>query len=181
MKKVLSLVLAAVMLFALSSAAFAADVELECVELNYDAIEEVPYEGDWFTVCEAFDMYLPVDWHEIELTEEDNENGVIMIYCDEAEEHIVSVGFISADQIDSSITTLDEMAEVYMEDYDDVTMYSLNGIPAFGYTDEEEDAFYLYLPDDEGNVYMIVFYPVSDEEFIDWIVTMIASVSVIGE
>lgn len=180
MKKVLSVVLAAVMLFTLSSAAFAADVE-QCIELSYDQIEEVPFEGDWFTVCEAFDMYLPIDWHEIKLTEEDNENGVIMIYCDEDEEHIVSVGFISADQIDSSITTLDEMAEVYTEYYDDVTMYSLNEIPAFGYTDEEEDAYYLYLPDDQGNVYMIIFYPVSEEAFVDWIVTMLASVSVIGE
>jgi opacity protein-like surface antigen len=89
MKKRIAIVTAALMALAAfaAPAAFADETEAVAgstsdnpIVFDYHDIDETVYEGQWWDTGLGFDMYLPADWVDADLTEEMVEAGVVHIY-----------------------------------------------------------------------------------------------------
>ena len=140
------------------------------------------YDGGWVTVCNAFDMYLPNDWVERK-DMEDVENGIGLVMTDKVLQRAIVVSYIDPETISSfNYTHLDEIGEQLIDaGYEDFSRFMINGIYAIGVYDYEESSFLLMFPDVDGGVYQLTFTRIDDEEYQDYIVNMLVSVSEIGE
>ena len=49
----------------------------EITELTIDMLEEAAYEGTWLTFEPGFDLYVPSNWNVLEVSEEDQADGVM--------------------------------------------------------------------------------------------------------
>ena len=92
MKKRIAIVTAAMMALTAfaAPAAFAEETEAGLVNtsdtpvvFDYHEIDETVYEGQWWDTGLGFDMYLPADWVDADLTEEMTQAGVVHIYGEE--------------------------------------------------------------------------------------------------
>ena len=85
MRKRLAAVLAAMMVVsAISPAVYAEDATAGTtpdnpVEFSYEDIDETVYDGAWFETGLGFDVYLPEEWEEVDITDEMAEAGLMFM------------------------------------------------------------------------------------------------------
>ena len=170
MKKLIALVLSCLMVLG-CTAAFAE--EAQTLELNWEAFaqeiesasEEVKaaWEGDFVTMDEiAMKIYVPASFQQLELTDEDREEGYIA-YFTLGEEAAVAIQYVDMDGME-----LEEYAQVLTEEYGYECMDAVvNGLPALAYsfTEEDTETSVLAFSTEMGYILEAVFTPTNDEGF----------------
>lgn len=172
MKKVFAFLLASVLLFSFSAAAFA-----DNNVLNYGMIDKTVFEGSWFTVSEAVDMYLPVDW--IEIDPEEFGEGVCFVYADKAREHMVMMQYMDPEDVaEMKVETMDELAQgLVLAGYKDAEVWEINELYSVVYTDESTDSINIMISTDDGGMLIISMLPQSDAAIQKTFFNIWASVS----
>lgn len=160
------------------SAVFAQETET-VQEINWEdvapALEESGLEGEFCAVSDfGIAMWVPVQLHEVELTEEDVENGYISYLTTDDED--VAVAIVCADG--EGMTLEDYMA--YLESTEDVSgvEYGLvNGIEAVSY--DYDGNMNMAFITDAGYILEFTFGPMSDEGFATVASIMAASIQTV--
>ena len=172
MKKILALVLTAMMLV-IGGAAIAEEV----TELNWADMEpaaaEMGIETDNFAVYEDIGMMflVPQVFVQTELTEEDVENGLIDYYMTADETAAIGVYYLDAQGMG-----LEEFAASLAEEGIEPDLANINGLGAVVYEDAEEDMVGVVFATEAGNMVEFVFAPASDEGFAAVAMTVIGSI-----
>lgn len=161
MKKLIALLVAMMMLLAMPFAYAEEEVEM-------------PFEGEWYDF-ETFAVYLPVNLVEAEVTEEMEENGIYCALTNEDGTRAIQFAYAA---LEEEITVEDLVAgfqEAYGED--NVQTVEANDSTFVYYVDEENESvcFVVADPVDLG-LYMFVFTPVTDDEFMENAGSIIATV-----
>lgn len=160
------------------SAVFAQETET-VQEINWEdiapALEESGLEGEFCAVSDfGIAMWVPVQLHEVELTEEDVENGYISYLTTDDED--VAVAIICADG--EGMTLEDYMAYLEStEDVSDVEYGLVNGIEAVSY--DYDGNMNLAFITDAGYILEFTFGPMSDEGFATVASIMAASIQTV--
>ena len=176
MKNYVFIVLAVLLLT--FSAAFAQETET-VQEINWEDIapmvEESGLEGEFYTVGEfGIAMWIPVQFHETELTEEDIDNGYVSYLVTDDESNAVAIICIDG----GGMTLEDYMS--YLEGEEDVSgvEYGLvNGIEAVSY--DYDGNMNVSFITDAGYILEFTFGPMSDEGFAAVASIMAASIQTI--
>ena len=157
-----------------------------CAYAETAKVDETLYEGAYLTICEAFDMYLPIDWYDYTevLAEEysDDDMAVGAVIGNEDLTCTLVVSYITPEIIanEFGVESLEELGEqLVADDYTDVEIIEVNEIVMLTCVAAEKyaDAKIVYVPDVNGGLYMLTFVPASDEEFAAMTDNMIASIS----
>ena len=136
-------------------------------------LQEAPFEGVWVQFEEGFEVMLPADWLEIEVTEDMAAQGVFYVACSAETDHLVQMMWspleteMTAQEVQSELVTV----------YTDAEVIEINGIEFISLSDEESDLFCLAALDGaEPGLYMFWFSPNSDESFVDTAVAIATSI-----
>lgn len=167
MKKRLALVLAAMM--AAGSIGTVSFAEEAVTELNWsdveEAVEKSGIKGDFVTLDEvAVQIWLPDTLKEVELTDEDREEGFIAYY--ETDEDAEEKAAVSVVYVDLDGMELEEYAK-QLADTDGVSeieMGVVNGLPCVSYEMDEQDSGSVTFMTEAGYALEITCAPVSTEE-----------------
>ncbi len=175
MKKILLVMLAVLMLT--FSVAFAQETQT-VNEINWTDIEAAVAEsgisGDFFAISDlGVMMWIPEVLSEVELDDEDVEDGYICILATEDGEAGAMVFYEDAEGLDLE-GLMAGMSEV--EGITELEMGIINGIPALTYSDTENDAMSVVFMSDKGNAVAFTFFPMSDEGFAQIASIMAASI-----
>lgn len=155
MKKVLALVLS-LMLLAVGVSAFA---------------EEAPYEGTWVQFEDGFEIYLPSEWLQLEVTEDMLANGVFYAASSEDGAHNLVLGWA-----ETQATTVDELLPALQSSYTGVEKLTINDIDFASYTDEANDSTGIVALDAEGGMFIFNFTPASDDTFAPIAIAIASSI-----
>ena len=132
----------------------------EITELTSDMLQEAAYEGSWLTFEPGFDLYVPSNWNVLEVTDEDQENGVMFQVLDPDSEEGVNM-VVTATDVGTEYD-LDSMAQELIDaEYIDVEKVSINGI--YGVSFETENTYGIAFLDDQGIMYNVQIGPKSEE------------------
>ena len=135
-------------------------------ELPFDAVR---YElEDWgFSIC------LPEDWLEIELTDEDEEDGVIFCAMSPEGEHGMSIIFTDMEmELDTQA-----LVEALEDSYSGVSVEEINDIEFVAATSAEDDSNLLCTVGASGqSVFMFIFTPASDRDFVSTSIAIAGSI-----
>ena len=180
MKKLFALILAALMV--LGCAAVASAEQEQTLELNWEdfvgeieASEEAKaaLSGDFVTMEEiALKLYIPAAFEQVELTDEDREDGYIA-YFTMGEDMGVGIQYVDADGM-----SLEEYAQRLTEDGIECTNAVVNGLPALAYsfTENDRETSVLAFSTEMGYILEIAFAPTNDEGFAAIATVLMASV-----
>lgn len=153
MKKIAALFLTLMMVFALS---FAIAQETPMI-----AIEDL-YDGVWVQFEDGFELYLPADWYEMELSEEWYAQGIF--YAAGTEDFSQSVTL--AWQPLEAECTLEEAQVEFEGEYPGATIVEANGVQMLLFVDMESNLLnFIALDGTEPGYYLFAFSPVDDEDF----------------
>ena len=182
MKKLIALVLACLMVLG-CTAAFAE--EAQTLELNWEvfaqqieaASEETKaaWAGDFVTMDEiAMKIYVPDSFQQLELTDEDREEGYIA-YFTLGEEAAVAIQYVDMDGME-----LEEYAQLLTgeQGVEECVEAVVNGLPALAYsfTEEDSDTSVLACSTEKGYILEAVFSPTNDEGFAAVATVMMGSI-----
>lgn len=140
---------------------------LGCVSAFAEALEvdvENAFDGVWVQFADfGFQIYLPSDWIEWELTEDELAEG--MFYSAVSEEGY-GVDLYYGDASAAAGVDHATFAAGVAETYPDAELITINGIDFVEYTDQEIGTCNLYAfgADDDG--YIFEFYPYDDADFL---------------
>ena len=144
----------------------------------FGAMAEAPFEGAWVQFDAGFEIYLPNDWLELEIAEEDMEAGIYYAVCSPDGAHVVQLTWNALD----AEYTLEALQAELATAYPDAEIGVLNDISFVGYTDAENDMNVLVALDgEEPGLYGFWFYPASDETFAETGIAIMQSIRLIAE
>lgn len=143
MRKRLAAVLAAMMVVsAVSPAVYAEDATVGTtpdnpVEFSYEDIDETVYDGAWFETGLGFDVYLPEEWEEVDITDEMAEAGLMFMAGEPGggANIAITAAEIPADQTDSY--DIEQLGEELAGTVTTAMYADLSGIPAVIFENEE--------------------------------------------
>lgn len=168
MKKLISLFLCMLML--VSGVVFAEE------DVAGPATVEEAFEGVWVELEEGFQLYLPAEWLELEVTDEQAESGVI--YSAASEDGALTFQ-LSWSALETE-TTIDDLRSELAVDYADAEIVATENATLVRYTDTENDMnVYVMLDEADAGIYRLSFCPASDEELsktAEWIAASISPV-----
>lgn len=178
MKKIFAFLLATLLLVSLSAAAFA-DAANDNV-YDYSMIDESVYDGAWYLVSEVVDMYLPTDWVDIDTTTADFDENTCFVYANKDGKQMVMMQFVEPkDVAEMEVETMEELADaLVLAGYEDAEVWEINEIVTVVYTDVDNDALNVMIAEENGGLYVISFWPQSDDSFHPAIFNMLVSISV---
>ncbi|MBO4537387.1 MAG: hypothetical protein J5694_00775 [Erysipelotrichaceae bacterium] len=142
-------------------------------------VEEAGISGDFYAVGDSgLCMWIPDVFSEVELTDEDVENGFMAYLTTEDESAVVSVVYAQIEDVNvDDYYTL--VADI--EGVEELEMDAINGIAAVSYEVSEQDSWTVSFVDDEGYVYEFTFAPMSDEGFQQVAAIMAASIQTVED
>jgi len=153
MKKFLAMILCLMMVFSLTSAV-AQEAEVEPMEMLFD--------GVWVQFTDGFELYLPSNWVEYELTLEDNANGIFYAAGSEDGTYSALIGW----QPLEAEMTIEEVQAAMVVDYADASVVEVNGVGLVAYIDTENNLLNcIALDATEPGYYLFAFSPADDENF----------------
>ncbi len=153
MKKLAALLLAVMMLACSASLA----------EETTIAVEEV-FEGVWVQFEDGFEIYLPAEWLEVEVTEEMLLNGIFYAAINPEGTQLVQIGWEGLE----AEPDLAALAEAMKETCPDAQVIVINGIEMLMYTEVETDTLTLAARDAaEPGLYLFGLTPASDPDFVE--------------
>ena len=156
----------------------ATEAAAEVVELNWSEIEgqikESGIEGDFVTFDQiAMKVWVPSVLKEVELTEEDVENGYIGYYATDDQAAAMAIVYVNVDGMD-----LDAYTEKLAEDPDvkNPSRMVINGYDCLNYDLESNDSTNVAFATEMGAILEFTFSPMSDEGFASTASLMAASI-----
>lgn len=170
MKKGIALVMAAMMVAgSMGTVCFAGETEAPVTELNWSDVEgyldQLGIEGDFVSFDEiAMKMWLPDNLKEVELTDEDKEEGFIGYFestDDSEEQSAVSVVYVDLDGMDI-LDYADQLAG--MDGVSDIEPGIVNGLPCVSYEMKDQDSGTLAFMTEAGYGLEVTCTPVSSDE-----------------
>lgn len=145
MKKVLALALVLVSL-------------LTCAAMA-EAYDLVPVQFE-----DGFQISLPADWYQIELTEEQNAQGFFYAACSADGANTVHISWMALE----AEMTIEDVQATLVGSYADATVIQINDVNFVGFTDAENDVCgFAALDATEPGMYTFWFTPASDAAFVD--------------
>ncbi|MDO4634251.1 MAG: hypothetical protein Q4B01_10375 [Eubacteriales bacterium] len=150
----------------------------EVQEINFDDITPA-YEGVWIDFEDAFSVYVPEDWTELDISEEDQENGIFYaIVAPDGSGWNMNVNYTEiGDQAYTTEQIAQELAAV--ESYTDIELLVLNGMEAVSLQTVDNTALIICFPDEAGGMYtMAITGDVTNADFTALAGTMGASVGI---
>ena len=107
------------------------------VEFNYEDIDETVYDGAWFETGLGFDVYLPEEWEEVDITDEMAEAGLMFMAGEPGggANIAITAAEIPADQADSY--DIEQLGEELAGTVTTAMYADLSGIPAVIFENEE--------------------------------------------
>ncbi len=176
MKKIISVMLAVLMICSISASAGAEKIagprlkrgeKSNVTEFNLEefekSIKDPESEGRFELLDEVgLKFWLPEGFREVELTKEDRKDGFIKYYTTEDETSAISISYY-----DANIRILEELkAELEKEiDVANIETVLVNGRYAVYYDVIFDDIFCFDFPADSGYVLEFTFYPLYDQHF----------------
>lgn len=146
MKKILALVLALVMM-------------LGCVPAMAQSIEDL-YDGVWVQFDGGFEVYMPSDWLQMELTEEDIAEGYFYGACSADQSVLMMMAWAPLE----AQLTLEQLHEILSANYP-AKMLTVNGIGLICMADHENGTVtFVGLDGVDLGYYSFLFAPVADED-----------------
>ena len=189
MKRAIAVFLAFLLLLSQAAYAFAdADTaaeknsETDTLQLTTRYVDENLYDGDWYTICNAIWMYIPVEgW--TDLPDLAQEAGLLLLYSAEDNSKLFTVYEIDAETVSAwDLNGMEGLAQTMVDGgYEDAEVVNVNNIPAVMYTDINNNALMLLCSETGGGLLCIGFAPVSSEEYFPEILNMICSITPIEE
>ncbi|MDO4648181.1 MAG: hypothetical protein Q4B26_05975 [Eubacteriales bacterium] len=146
--------------------------------INFDDIDPA-YEGTWIDFEDAFSVYVPDDWSEIELTEDDQENGIF--YAITASDGTGWNMNINYQEAGDETYTLEQLAELFAaeENYTGVEIDVINGMDAISFQTVDNTACIFTFMDEDGGLYtMVITGDLTNDDFVNIAVTMGGSLGV---
>ncbi len=181
MKKVFVLLIAAALFVgSISSAAFAEEAgvnDSEAVVIAWEDMEDAvneSFDGGFVVFDDAgFKMWIPDVFEEVELTDEDVEQGYIGYFATEDNEAAIAVVINTESELD-----LESYMEALEEDesVSEVEVAVVNDIPCISYSNEDNDSGSIAFELEDGSLVEISFAPISDEGFAELVSIISASV-----
>ncbi len=166
MKKAVAMFLAAMMAVSFSTVSFA-EAETEAVEMNWEDVApyvESELKGRFVTFDEiAAKMWIPEELKEVELTDDDVEQGFIGYFANDDLDKVVSVVYVDMDG-----ASLEEYAEALAEidGIEDIEVGKVNGLDCVSYAMPDQDSGTLAFATEQGAILEVTLAPVSDEDFM---------------
>lgn len=178
------------LLFSLSVSAFAADAKTsdkantaEVTEFNWEDFEKVveknEIEGNTYTLnAVTAQFWVPSILSQVELTDEDAENGVICYFHDGDKDEY---GFFVT-YVDGKGATLEKLAEEIGKDntYTDLEKLKINGLDAIAYSevDKEMNVTFQHVSfvTDDGYIMTFSYWDMADEGYQELVVIMVSSI-----
>lgn len=162
MKKFFALILCLMMAFCLTASA---EEIIEPIEFLYD--------GAWVRFEDGFEIYLPADWYEFELTAEQNAQG--FFYAAGTEDF--SRSCLMAWQPLEADCTIEEAHAALATEYSDAAIVEVNGIGLIACTNAADNQMVIVALDaTEPGMYMFIFTPADDEDFQNLAALIAASI-----
>jgi len=162
MKKIISLLCAALLLLSLSGAASADSTEIRVFDSNM--MEEGLYEGVWVGLNHLFQVYVPADFIDVDLTTGEWDDSIFYVCCDESGTYYMTVQYKTAEELGGEPEYSDLLAGLNDNGYD-AEFIQLNDLYAVTYYDSENDAQIVMILTDVYELYTIVFFPAMDETY----------------
>lgn len=139
---------------------------------------EVPFDGVWVQFEDGFEVLLPGDWLEIEVTDEMIAGGIFYVACSPDGANTVQMSWSALE----AETTIQELQAELATAYPDAEVIEFNGIEFVSFSDAENDLFAMAALDGmEPGMYVFWFTPNSDEAFVDTAVAIATSIRNIEE
>jgi hypothetical protein len=148
---------------------FAGETEAPVTELSWSDVEgyldQLGIEGDFVSFDEiAMKMWLPDNLKEVELTDEDKEEGFIGYFestDDSEEQSAVSVVYVDLDGMDI-LDYADQLAG--MDGVSDIEPGIVNGLPCVSYEMKDQDSGTLAFMTEAGYGLEVTCTPISSDE-----------------
>ena len=161
MKKWFALVLALVTMM-MGSLALAEEVPAADAAQDAAALEELKAEGQLIQ-GESFEFYIPADWTDVELNDEQAAEGYVYAACSADEAQGLAVVWKELD----AAQTAAEIQAGLVEVYENAQVQEVNGISVVVFADAENDMLGIVMPDSvDAGYYMFLFTPASDAAFL---------------
>ena len=165
-KRVLALMMAGMMVFGGTMPVFAeADTETEAqsedpIVWSYEDIDPDVYDGEWFSFEYGFDLYLPTDWEEADISDSDN-----MVYALNSPDGKMSMAITcnTAEEMGTKAELDAVKAALESEGFTGLADAEINGISTVGF-DGEQNVSGIAFVGESGNMYSIIVGPIEDED-----------------
>lgn len=132
-----------------------------------------PFEGVWVQFEDGFEILLPANWLELEVTEDMLAGGVFYGACSEDGANTVQLAWAA---LETEMTAQEVCADLATE-YPDAEVLQFNGIDFVSFSDEVNDLFCMCALDGaEPGLYMFWFTPNSDAAFAETAVAIATSI-----
>lgn len=167
-KKIMAMLCTAAMITGFSAPVWAEETDgtetaaeaTDITELTLDMLEEAAYEGTWVSFEPGFDLYIPSNWNVLEVTDEDQEDGLMFQAQDPDSEEGTNM-VVTATDVGTEYD-LDSMAQELIDaEYIDVEKVSINGI--YGVSFETDSTYGIAFLDDQGIMYNVQIGPKAEE------------------
>lgn len=137
------------------------------------AVAEAPFEGVWVQFEDGFEVLLPADWLEIEVTEDMIASGIFYVACSPDGANTVQMSWSALE----AAMTIEEVQAALALQYPDAQVIEFNGIGFVSFSDVENDIFGMAALDGvDLGMYVFWFTPNSDEAFVDTAVAIATSI-----
>ena len=178
MKKLLSLLLTVSFILCLSSHAFSdtSETEYNWSEVQ-SVVQEVFSENSKFFLIEEIEssFWTPSFYHIADLSEEEIQDNCIGYLLTED-----GSSFILLYYMDMPVDSLDAFFAFYRQNGNNAQMVTVNGIPAILVRDTATDSLSVSFQTQEGKLFQMICYPISDESFSIIFDLIIASITPIA-
>lgn len=135
--------------------------------------DDAAFDGVWIQFKEGFELMLPSDWLQVELTDEMGAAGVF--YCAASADGKNTVQ-ISWKELEAD-TSIDEVQAELAAAYPGAKQMVINGIATVAFTDKSNDvAGYAMLDSMKPGLYTFFMTPASDQSFKDTAASIAASI-----
>ena len=161
MKKMLAMLLA-VLTLCFGAAAMAESVPEADAAAEQAALTDLTAEGQLIE-ADGFQFYIPADWEQLELDDDDIAAGYVFAASSANEENGLVITYSALD----AAMTAEELQAALVEVYPTATVQDLNGTSVVAFHDAEEDVLGIVVLDTvDPGYYIFQFIPASDADFV---------------
>jgi len=137
------------------------------------ALAEAPFEGVWVQFDAGFEVLMPGEWLEMEVTEEMMTSGIFYAACSPDGANTVQMSWAALE----APMTIEEIRAALDTAYPGAEIVEFNGIQFVSCSDVENDLFSMTALDGvDLGMYTFWFTPDSDEAFVETAVAIATSI-----